>query len=246
MHAGFSGDLLRPHVFPLDAGDDDRLLHGVAAERFAEFLVEHDLDEGGDALFLILAGLPQRIGQFSLGPHGDALEAAAFGDLGVAQVGIEFGADEVVGVPEDRIALLGAPLVIAEHNHGDSRPVIAADRAHFAHRDSERAVAGEAYAWGVGVADLGADDRGKSVAAWSEQSGRKIFAALFNREIAVTDRTIIADVAGDDGVTGQARLDRTPGLARRHQILIALAGVRVPGGARLGIRGVHAGRGLEP
>ena len=33
--------LLRPHVLAIDAGDDDRLLHRVAAEGLAQFLVEH-------------------------------------------------------------------------------------------------------------------------------------------------------------------------------------------------------------
>ena len=35
-----SGPALRAHVGPADAGDDDRLLHGVAPERLAELL--HD------------------------------------------------------------------------------------------------------------------------------------------------------------------------------------------------------------
>ena len=70
---------------------------------------------------LRLAGGLQRFGQFgrrtSVTP-----EPAAFGDLGVAEMRIEFGADEIVVEPQDRIALLGAPLVIAEHHHGDARP----------------------------------------------------------------------------------------------------------------------------
>ena len=38
--AGFLAELLRTHVLALDAGHDDRLLHGIAPERLAELLVE--------------------------------------------------------------------------------------------------------------------------------------------------------------------------------------------------------------
>src|SRR5581483_2142778 len=118
----------------------------IATERLAELLVEDHLDEGGDALLLRLAGFAQRFRQLALRLHRHALEAAAFGDPGVAQIRIELGADEIVGIPEDRVALLRTPLIVAEDHHGDPRPLLAADRAHLAHGNTERAIAGEADA----------------------------------------------------------------------------------------------------
>jgi hypothetical protein len=32
-------DALRTHIFALDVGNDERLLHGIAAERLAKFLI---------------------------------------------------------------------------------------------------------------------------------------------------------------------------------------------------------------
>ena len=45
--------LLLTHVLAVDAGDLDRLLHGITAERLAELLVEDDLEERRDALLLV-------------------------------------------------------------------------------------------------------------------------------------------------------------------------------------------------
>jgi GntR family transcriptional regulator/MocR family aminotransferase len=51
--------LMRAHVAGVDAGHRDRLLHRVAAERLAQFLVEHHLDQRGlAALHLAGDGLP--------------------------------------------------------------------------------------------------------------------------------------------------------------------------------------------
>ena len=139
----------------------------------------------------------------------------ARGDLRVTQIRIEFRADEIVVVPEDRIALLGAPLIVAEHHHRHAGPAGAADRAHFVHRDAERAVAGEADAGRVRVADLRSDDGGKAVAARAEQPRRKIFAPLLERRIGVADRAIVADVARDDRARAAVRPEwrATPGAA---------------------------------
>ena len=160
----------------------------------------------------------QRLGQFRLRSHRYALEAAAFGHLCVAEMRIELGADEIVVVPEDRIALFGAPLVVAEDDHGDARPFLAADRAHLVHGNAERAVTGEADARRIRIADLGADDRRETVAARPEQAGRQVFAALLEGRIGIADGAVVADVAGDDRVLRQARLDRAPGLPRRHAV----------------------------
>src|SRR6185295_14254682 len=121
--------------------------------------------EGGGALLLRLARFLQCRGEFRLRARDYTLEPARVGYLGVAQVRIELGADEVVVVPQDRIALFRAPLVVAEDDHGDARPFLAADRTHLAHRDAEGAVARKSYAGCVGVADLGADDRREAIAA---------------------------------------------------------------------------------
>jgi hypothetical protein len=47
---------LRTHVVTADAGHHHRLLHRVASERLAQFLIENDFDECGDATGLCLAG----------------------------------------------------------------------------------------------------------------------------------------------------------------------------------------------
>ena len=97
-----------------------------------------------------------------------------------------------------------------------------------------------------GIADLGADDRRKAVTARPEQPRRQIFAALFERRIGVSDRAVVADVAGDDGVARQSRLNRAPGLTRRHPLLVALARVLVPGRARIVFFMIHARKRLQP
>ncbi len=79
-------DFLRSHVFAIDAGNLDRLLHRVASERLAKLLVKQNLDERCEALLLIFAGLPQRFGQFGLRLHDNALQTAAFGHSCVAQI----------------------------------------------------------------------------------------------------------------------------------------------------------------
>src|SRR5581483_2408965 len=240
------GHLLRAHVLALDAGDGHRFLHGVAAERLAQLLVENHLDESGDAFFLRLARLTQRVGELLLRACDDALEAAAFRHLGVGEMRIELGADEVVVVPEDRVALLRAPLIVAEHHHGDAGIFLAADRAHLAHGDADGAVAGKPDDRRVRIADLGADDRREAGAGRTEQAGRQIFAGLLERRIGVADGAVVADVAGDDGVLRQACLDRAPGLARRHAVGVALARVGVPGRARIVLLVIHAGERLQP
>src|SRR5271168_3822065 len=131
---------LRTQVFASDPCDDNGPLHRVASKRLAEFLIENNLDKSSDSFLLVLAGLLHRFGHFGLRPGDDAVEAASLRDLGVAQMWIKFGADKVVVIPKDRIALFGAPLVVAENGHGDSRPLLASDRAHFVHRNAEGAV----------------------------------------------------------------------------------------------------------
>jgi len=45
--------LPQPHISAADTGDLHRLLHRVAAEEFAHFLVENHLEEDRDSLGLI-------------------------------------------------------------------------------------------------------------------------------------------------------------------------------------------------
>src|SRR5690606_33157642 len=124
--AKISIHLLRAHVLTIDAGNDRRLLHGIATEGLAELLVEDDFDESRDALLLRLARFRDRRLELVLGARDDTLEPAAFRDLSVAQFGMQLGADEVVVVPERRVALLRAPLIVAEDDHRDARPFLAA------------------------------------------------------------------------------------------------------------------------
>jgi GntR family transcriptional regulator/MocR family aminotransferase len=68
-----------------DAGDRDRLLHRVAAERLAQFLVDHRLDQRGLAiLHLVGDRLVQRLGQLVHGPRDHTLQPAGLGDPGIA------------------------------------------------------------------------------------------------------------------------------------------------------------------
>src|SRR4029077_8086876 len=133
--------------------------------------------------------------QFGLSFNDDAFKAAAFSHLCVTEMRIEFGADEIVVVPEDRIALLGAPLVVAENDHRDAWPLFAADRAHLAHGNSECAIARKADTRRIRIANFGTDDRRKTVTAWPEQAGRQVFPGLVEHRIGIADRAVVADVA---------------------------------------------------
>src|SRR5579885_320947 len=247
LHSSFfSGDLLRPHVLTFDPGDDNGLLHRVAAERLAELLIEQDFDEGGLALLLRFASILQRLRQLLRRLHGDALQAAALRDFCVAQMRIELGADKIVVVPENRMPLFRAPLIVAEDDHRNARPLLAADRAHFVHGDAEGTVAREADARHVGVADLRANDRWKAVTAWAEQAGSEIFPAFLESRVSVADGAVVADIARDDGVARQAGLDRAPRLTRRHAVAVTLARFRIPVGARIVFLVIHAGKRLQP
>src|SRR6202035_1257376 len=90
------------------------------------------------------------------------------------------------------------------------------------------------------------DDGWKPVTAGAEQARCQIFSALVERRICVSDRAIVADVARNDRVLRQSRLDRPPGLARRHAVMVALARIRVPGRARIIVLVVHARESLQP
>src|SRR5262249_19582123 len=136
---------------------------------------------------------------------------------------VELGPDEVVVEPQDRIALLGAPLVVAEYHHRDAGPLPASDGAHLAHGNSECAVASEADTGRIRIADLGADNGGEAIPTRPEQSRGQILPPRFERRIGVADGAIVADVAGDDGVPGKRGLDRTPSLPRRHSVGFPLA-----------------------
>src|SRR3546814_14887879 len=84
------------------------------------------------------------------------------------------------------------------------------------HRDAEGAVAGEAHHRQVGAADLGADDRGKAVAAGPEKARRQVLAAFLEGRIGVADGAVVADVRRADGLARQRRLDGHTGHARRQ------------------------------
>ncbi len=109
-------------------------------------------------LHLVINRLGQRITQFVHGAGDDALQAAGLGDAGVGHLLIQLGADEIVVIPKRRVALFGAPLIVAEHHHGDGGPLLAADGGEFRHRDAEGAITREADDRHIGAADLGADD----------------------------------------------------------------------------------------
>src|SRR5260221_6081874 len=169
--------------------------------------MEDDLDKRRHALLLRLASLPQRFRQIRLGFNDDAFETADFGHLCVAEMWVEFGADEIVVVPKDRISLLRAPLIVAEGHHRDSRPLFATDRAHLAHGNSEGAVAGEADASDIRIAEFGAYDRGEPITARPEQARRQGFPALIEHRIRIADGAVVPDVARDDAFLRKARLN---------------------------------------
>src|SRR3546814_13762481 len=93
----------------------------------------------------------------------DVCSSDLLGHLRIAQVRVELGADEVVVVPQRGLALLGAPLVVAEDHHGDRRPLLAADRAPPVHRAPVGPLPGEPHPRPPAPAALGADHRGKTV-----------------------------------------------------------------------------------
>src|SRR4029079_12637565 len=228
-----SGDLLRAHVLAADAGHPCRLLHRVAAERLTELLIEDHLDEGRHAFLLRFAGRTQRFRQLGLRLYCHAFQAATFRDLCIAEMRIELGSDEIVVEPEDRIALFRTPLIVAENYHRDAGILLAPDRAHLAHRDSEGAIAGKADHGNIRISDLGADDRGEAVAARPNTYGRKILPPLVEGRVGVADGSVVADVARDDGVLRQPGLDGAPGLPRRHAVGLALARIGIPCRARI-------------
>src|SRR5204862_5389980 len=127
-------------------------------------------DEGRDALLLRLAGGAKCLRQFRRRVDYYALEPAGFGHFCIAELRIKFGTDKIVVEPKNRIAFFGTPLVVAEDDHGNARPLLAADRTHLVHGNSESAVAGKTDARRIPIADLGADDRRKAITARPEHA----------------------------------------------------------------------------
>ena len=58
-------------------------------------------------LHLVVDGFGKRIAQFIHGAGNYALQPAGLGDAGIGHIIVEFGADEIVVIPQRRIALLG-------------------------------------------------------------------------------------------------------------------------------------------
>ena len=130
----------------------------------------------------------------------------AFGDLGIAEMRIELGADEIVVVPEGRIALFRAPLVVAEDHHGDAPAIPCGRSSVISLIEMPKAPSPAKPTHGrIRAADLGADDRREAVAAGPEQSGRQILPALLEGRIGIADGAVVADVAGDDRLLRQRR-----------------------------------------
>src|SRR6266436_9579407 len=146
-------------------------------------------------LFCASQDFAQGFGQSGLGLHHDTLPAAAFGNLCVAQIHVEFRADEVVVVPGDRIALFRSPLIVAENDHRNSRPFLTADRTHLVHRNAECTIAGKTDAGRVRIADLRANDGWKAVTARAKQSRRQVLSSFLDSWIRISYRAIITDVA---------------------------------------------------
>ena len=135
-------DGLHPHIVCADACHCDRVLHCVAAERLAQFLVDHCFDQRGLAVFhLVFNSRMQRRCQFVHRAGLHTLQAAGLRDTSIGDFVIQLGADEVILVPKGGITLFGAPLIIAEDDHRNSGPFFAADCGQLCHGDAERAVA---------------------------------------------------------------------------------------------------------
>ena len=137
-----------------DASHFHRLLHRITPERLAKLLIKHDFDKGRNALLLCLASLLQRCRNLGLCADSDAFEATTLGNAGIREMRIKLGAHEIIIIPERRIALFGAPLIITENYHRNGGPLLAANRAHFRHRDTEGTITGKANDWNIGIANF--------------------------------------------------------------------------------------------
>mmetsp|Transcript_18601 Transcript_18601/g.47805 ORF Transcript_18601/g.47805 Transcript_18601/m.47805 type:complete len:442 (+) Transcript_18601:330-1655(+) len=244
---GLTQLLLLVHVRSVDARHAHRLRHGVTAEGLSQLLVQHNLDQSRlIPLHLSLDGTLERL--LESRPRGDldTLQAARLGHLGVLNTHVELRAHEVVRVPERRVALLGSPLVVAEHHHGDCGPLAAAARRQLVHGDAEGTITGEANHRHVRLANLGTQDRREAVAAWAEEPRREVLAALGEGWVGVANRAVVADVCRDDRIRGQRALDRAPDLARRHMLRVPGTSPLVPRGALIVLLMGHALELLSP
>ena len=208
---GLANDLWA-EVGTADARNFHRLLHRITAERLAKLLIKHDFDKGRNTLLLCVAGFLKRCGDLGLCVDGNAFKATALGNAGIREMRIKLGAHEIVIIPECRIALFCAPLVIAENNHRYGGPFFAANRAHFRHRDAEGTITRKANDRNIGIADFRADDGGEALTAWPKQAGSEIFATLFKSRVGVADGAIIADIGRDNRLLWQCGLNSAPSL----------------------------------
>lgn len=123
---------MRTHSGGINTCYDHRLLHLVATERFADLLIDDSFDEGGNTVVLSCAGGNDRGNQLRWRSRDHACETARLRHASVAEIGVEFGADEIIVAPQRRAVLLGTPLIVAEDHHSDRGPRLASDRSHLA------------------------------------------------------------------------------------------------------------------
>ena len=200
-------------------------------------MVDHGFDQRGLTFFLIFDCLIQGRSQFIHRVCNDTLQATCLGDTGVRNLLVQLGANKVVIEPQGRVPLFRTPLVVAEDDVCDRWPFATADCCQLVHRDAERAVTREADNRNIGW---------QAISAGAEQARCEVFPAFVEVRVCVADRAVVADVRGNDRLTRQCLLNRTPCHAGRHPLWFVGTRTLVPCGARIVIFVGHGGQLLLP
>mmetsp|Transcript_105535 Transcript_105535/g.251454 ORF Transcript_105535/g.251454 Transcript_105535/m.251454 type:complete len:252 (+) Transcript_105535:147-902(+) len=225
----------------MDLGNLHGRLHGVPAERLPELLVQNHLNQGRlVALHLTLDGRGHGLLKLFDALGFDALQAAGSRHLGILDTYVEFGSDEVVLIPQCRISLFGAPLVIPEDHHGHTWPITSSARSQLVDRDAESSIARKANHRDSRVSDLSSQDGREAISARTEEARRQVLSRRGERRIGVADRAVVADVRRHDGLFRHHPHDGAPCLPWRQATGVRFPRPLVPSGALIIQLVVHA------
>mmetsp|Transcript_67136 Transcript_67136/g.139285 ORF Transcript_67136/g.139285 Transcript_67136/m.139285 type:complete len:286 (-) Transcript_67136:1184-2041(-) len=229
------------HVAGMDLCNLHGRFHRIPAERLPELLVQNHLNQGRlVALHLTLDGGGQGLLELLHTLGFDALQAAGSRHLGILHTYVEFGSDEVVFIPQGRVSLLGAPLVIPEDHHGHTRPITSSARSQLVDGDAESTIARKANHRDSGVSDLRSKDGREAISARTEEPRRQVLSRRWERRIGVADSAIVADVRRHDGLFRHHPHDGAPCLPWRQATGVRFPRPLVPSGALIIQLVVHA------